>query len=585
VLIDEVLLRAVAAELSSALDGARVEKVYQPLSDLVLVEVFPSPGRRRLALSCDRTYGFLGLVDAKLPNPLEPPPFCMLLRKWLTGARCCDVEARSSDRVVALHFHRSRAGSDDETSVLELRLRGDRPNLLLFDGEGRPRGKLLNYSHHHGTLADDPDLAPLERPDNAADHPLPDVDELTRLLGRTPSPRDVTDAVPSLPPRLATLLHAPAAPPDVLALRAAWIRRVLDGSEPVAPVVLTWPLEGRSMVLPHAPPPGLEPTVRVEPAGPLVDAVQRSFFDRGHRSRTDAARRSLERVITRNRKKLTRKRCALRDGLQATDKADAIFHQGELLKTVLHTVPPRATAVTVFDWATNRQTELPLDPTLTAKQNLERIFARAKKAKRSHPILVQQAEDVDDELHVLAILEERLLAAREEPEFDEISTILTNMGLLDRPNDAGRRKCARSRDRMLRTYTSSDGMKIFVGRNSVENEYLSRHVARHTSLWFHARDAAGAHVVVRLARGQTCPKATVQEAAQLAVHFSKRRYDTHVQVVRARGSEVRRPSGAPPGTVQLRQFDVLPVRPDPAVVRRLLGHEALTTETRRTDEP
>ena len=270
----------------------------------------------------------------------------------------------------------------------------------------------------------------------------------------------------------------------------------------------------------------------------------------------------------------------LKEGLQASDKAEAITHKGEILKTVLGKIKARDEKVEAYDWLAGKTIEIPLDIKLTPRENLEKMFARAKKQKRSLPILLQQVQDTEEELLILKMLDERLESAKQDSDFDEVREALVSMGLLREQGKAKKRQRKRGHEKILRSYTSSDGYKIFVGRNALENEYLTSRVAKKHDLWFHARDLAGAHVVVKLSRGQTCPKNTAQEAAQLAVHFSKGRYDTRVEVCRTRGSEVRRPAKAPPGTVNLRQFDVLVVRPDSAIVRRLIGHEALASCTK-----
>ena len=179
------------------------------------------------------------------------------------------------------------------------------------------------------------------------------------------------------------------------------------------------------------------------------------------------------------------------------------------------------------------------------------------------------------------MLGERLLTAELEQEFEEVRHALSSMGFIKVQGRGGKKRQRKKRhEKILRSYTSTDGYKIYVGRNSVENEYLSSRVAKKHDLWFHARNVAGAHVVVKLSRGQTCPKKTAQEAAQLAVHFSKGRYDTRVEVCRTHGSEVRKPAKAPPGTVNLRHFDVIIVRPDVSIVRKLIGHETLASCTK-----
>ena len=566
-LINEVLLRAVGKELNKALHGSRVDKIFQPLPDLLVLELFPTPDKTKLALSCNRTYGFLGLVHERPPNPPEPPVFCGLLRKHLKGGRLQQVSVAHNDRLVKLQFSK-KLGENIIEFVLELRLWGDKPNLLLFSGQGNHLGKMVNYSHHHGPLPEDPDYEGRE----VGTSTYPSLDELKELLQRE-SARQIMSTVPGLSPMLIEIAQTHEEGP-------AWLLDIIKGEAPIEPTNLTWPLSGRTLLLPHSPPFELNDNIRQQRAPALFSAIEEQFYKRGLTSRRDNNRRELEKIVNRGRKKLTRKMLKLKEGLAATDKVEAITHKGEVLKTVLGKIKPRDKKVEAFDWLAGKTIEITLDSKLTPQENLARIFARAKKQKRSLPILQQQVQDTEEELVILKMLDERLSSAELDREFDEVRQALSSMGLIREQGQRKKRRRKKGHEKILRSYTSSDGYKIYVGRNAVENEYLTARVAKKHDLWFHARDLAGAHVVVKLSRGQTCPKATAQEAAQLAVHFSKGRYDTRVEVCRTRGSEVRRPAKAPPGTVNLRQYDVVVVRPDSSVIRKLIGHEALASCTK-----
>ena len=246
-LINEVLLRAAGNELNQALHGSRVDKIFQPLPDLLVLELFPTPDRSKLAISCNRTYGFIGLVNERPQNPPEPPVFCGLLRKHLKGARLVEISVANNDRLVKLHFVR-KLGEQIIEFVLELRLWGDKPNLLLLSGQGNHLGKMVNYSHHHGPLPEDPDYE--ERSTGTSQ--LPTETELRELLNKE-SIRQIVNRVPGLPPILVELSQQHEKGAD-------WLLDILFGRAPLEPVDITWPLSGRTLLL--APRPPLSPWMR-----------------------------------------------------------------------------------------------------------------------------------------------------------------------------------------------------------------------------------------------------------------------------------------------------------------------------------
>ncbi len=124
-----------------------------------------------------------------------------------------------------------------------------------------------------------------------------------------------------------------------------------------------------------------------------------------------------------------------------------------------------------------------------------------------------------------------------------------------------------------RSFASLAGAPILVGKGAEENDALTLTVAHGNDLWLHARGVAGAHVVVRLARGKAPDQETLLDAAHLAVHFSDARGAPVVDVAYTRAKYVRRSKGAPPGAVTYSQEKVLPLRVEPARLERLLAEE------------
>ncbi|HEX6809660.1 MAG TPA: NFACT RNA binding domain-containing protein [Gemmatimonadaceae bacterium] len=142
-----------------------------------------------------------------------------------------------------------------------------------------------------------------------------------------------------------------------------------------------------------------------------------------------------------------------------------------------------------------------------------------------------------------------------------------------RPTQLGvraRRSAAQPAPRVpYRTYRSSGGIAIWVGRGAASNDDLTFGAAAPNDVWLHARDAAGAHVVLRWTNSDAPPGRDLREAASLAAWHSKARGAAVVPVDWTRRKHVRKPRGAKPGTVILREERTIMVRPDAALERRL----------------
>jgi len=123
--------------------------------------------------------------------------------------------------------------------------------------------------------------------------------------------------------------------------------------------------------------------------------------------------------------------------------------------------------------------------------------------------------------------------------------------------------------RPFRTYKSSGGLEIWVGRGAESNDTLTFRESSPRDVWLHARDAAGAHVVLRWTRDEPPPSRDLEEAAVLAAWHSKSRGSALVPVDWTRRKYVRKARGGAPGLVLVSRAETVFVAPDERVERRL----------------
>jgi predicted ribosome quality control (RQC) complex YloA/Tae2 family protein len=150
-------------------------------------------------------------------------------------------------------------------------------------------------------------------------------------------------------------------------------------------------------------------------------------------------------------------------------------------------------------------------------------------------------------------------------------------GASSAPREGGKSDAARgaagARRIPFRTFAARSGKKILVGKGAAENDTLTLKVARPHDLWLHAKDRTGAHVVVPLDKGQTCPAEDLVDAAHLAAHFSDARDEKAVDVQYTPRRYLRKPKGSAVGAVIIDREKVLPLRFDAVLLRQLLERE------------
>jgi len=135
--LDAICLSAVAEELRAAVLGGKIDKIYQPVRDEIVMAVRGSRENVKLLLSAGPNHPRVQLTRITRENPDTPPVFCMLLRKHLTGARILDITQPPVERPVEFKLECLDELGDRVERRLVLELMGRSANLILLDSEGR----------------------------------------------------------------------------------------------------------------------------------------------------------------------------------------------------------------------------------------------------------------------------------------------------------------------------------------------------------------------------------------------------------------------------------------------------------------
>ncbi len=293
----------------------------------------------------------------------------------------------------------------------------------------------------------------------------------------------------------------------------------------------------------------------------------------GAEDRRAALRRALTRAIAR----VGRRADAVKGDLAKIANADALAQHAQLFVAEAGRAPRGADRLRAIDWTTGEPVaiELAIDPARSAKDHLDGLFRRARRLKEGARIARTR---LGESQGALGRLEEALSMLAAGGEAERVEALARAAAPRDfklgsqvsAPVSARARPAARP---PYRTFVGASGARILVGRGAAHNDALTLHVARPHDLWLHAKDRTGAHVVVTLRKGESCPPELLVEAAHLAAHFSDAREERIVDVQYTPRRHLRKPRGSAPGLVLVDREKVLILRKDDEVLRRLLESE------------
>lgn len=233
----------------------------------------------------------------------------------------------------------------------------------------------------------------------------------------------------------------------------------------------------------------------------------------------NAEQRKLEQRVRREKAKALEKLRKQQEDYRKAEKNLNLEKTGNLLSANLHLVSKGASAIEVDDFYNNGEKVLiPLDPLLTPAQNLEHIYSKYKKAKRTLVSLEEQTKATEAEILYWETMEEQLQNAGTL----EIREILDELKA-----DAPRPKSKRKQKPQLTTYKTEDGAIIMVGKNNLQNNYLTHTLAQKSDYFFHVKNAPGSHTILR------CEELTpelIKLAGMIAAFYSKNKYSENVAV-------------------------------------------------------
>lgn len=569
---DAYFLGAVLSEIREKATGARVEKIHQPSRDSLVLLLRTPTGRERLLIAANPAAPRLHLTNANPENPAQPPMFCMLLRKHLSGARLTQITQLPMERAARFTFACTDELGDPTRRHLAVELMGRTCNVYLLGDDGRILDCLrrvgLDVAARRPAL---PGLyyqppAPVEKRDASA----MDAQAFERFLceaGADLLSERLMDGIGGLSPLVCREAALFAAGDTDARLKNADVRAVAQKldlffreqlSAP-APYYFALP-DGTIKQYAFCPIREYGACERAESFSALLDRVYAA------RDRRDAMRQkgqALRKTVANLSQRLSRKIAVQRTELEATYGRERLRRLGDIVTANLYRIVKGQTELYAEDFydADMPCITIPLSPLLSPQQNAAKYYKDYARMRNAEKELTRQISLGTEELSYLQSVLEELDRAETEQELAEIRQELLSGGYVRA--ESGKKGIKQAKLPFLR-YVSSDGFPIYVGRNNRQNDELTFRAARKDDLWLHAQKVSGSHVIIDCA-GQTAPDDTVTQAAQLAAYHSHARQGQNVAVDVTRVKQIRKPNGAKPGMVVYDTYRTVYVDPKPDI--------------------
>ncbi|ADL07779.1 Rqc2 family fibronectin-binding protein [Thermosediminibacter oceani] len=578
---DGIVLNAVINELKKKLVGGRIDKIYQPDKNEIVLFVRQYREEYKLLISAHPQNCRLHITEKHKENPISPPMFCMLLRKYLIGGRIREIKQKDLERLVEIEVENTDEFGRITYKTLLVEIMGKHSNIILIDSGD-------------GTVIDSIKRIPSEI--NRVRQVLPGVKYAFPPIGNRISLLSVDDN--KIMSTILDLLSRSDEPAQVyrwitenfmgvsgVASKEILFRSGVDANKLVSELTeeekrkiaetlaklsldirefryspkiyfdrsSQQPCEFWVFPLHH-----LTAFKEVSASGVNV-TVDRFYSQKEDFEALINIKKTLALHVSKQLKKLNQSLAFQREKLAETQDAEKFRIFGEVLSAYLYKVTPGLKEISLPNfYDEGKSIVIPLDEKLSPSQNAQRYFSKYKKLQVTREKVEAQMKETLREIEYLESVLYNIEAAETLEDIAEIKSELYSEEKKTKGGDSPSHPIK---------YKSSAGFVILVGKNNRHNDMLTRR-ARPDDIWVHVKDAPGSHVIIQTG-GRKVDDDTILEACVLAAYYSKARNGSNVPVDYTLKKHVRKPPGAKPGFVIYDHHRTVYVTPDHNLIDKL----------------
>ncbi|WP_294878983.1 NFACT RNA binding domain-containing protein [uncultured Lactobacillus sp.] len=536
---DGLFIHSLLNSVKPKIINGRLSKIYQPFEQDLVLTFRKERKNIQLLLSANAQYPRFYITNQTIANPDKAPTFVMVLRKYLEGSVLKEIEQLGVDRIVNFNFSNRNELGDQVQLVLSLELMGRHSNVILYDQKS---GHIIDLLKR---INPDENRVRLLLP--KAKYELPPL--ISGINGFEVTEKEFKEkAIHSDPVDFAGQISG-LDRDDRQELIGyleddfsySSFKTFMGQFNKKGAFILKTPKNKRK-IFPYLP---YHLNLTKESADPDINHALAEFYE--YQSNQDWVRQKsaqIERLIKNEYKKLTKKIIKLKKQLEQAENSEGYRIQGEILNANLSHVKPGMTEVSLPNYYdNNRPLKIKLDVALSPARNAQKYFTKYKKLRDSIKHVKEQISIAQDNLDYFDSVQTAIDNA-EPQDIDQITEELMNQGYLKKPQKPKRKK--KITEKNLNKFRISSGKTVLVGKNNLQNDWLTLKKANKTDIWFHVKNIPGSHVILQSAEATD---EDIRETAEIAAYFSKAKNSAHVQVDYVQDKRVKKPNGAKPGFV------------------------------------
>lgn len=552
--LDGVFLHSLLKNMESILVDSKIDKINQPEKDEIIITLRKDRKNHKLLISSSPKFPRMHFTEIQNENPLKAPMFLMVLRKYLIGGRIINVSQKDGDRVVTLNIESSDEMGFNSAYSLIIEIMGRHSNISLV----RDRDNKVMESIKHIT----PNINSFRVLYPGVNYVYPpSSNKLNPFnLQRQPFIDFLHETDLTFDEDVFTKILTGVAKPLSKELFLNTNNLSLENENELYKFTYDFfeNLDNKIDFTIYKNSQGLYKdfysynlskalqdleSVSYESASIMLD----HFFNiKDKQDRLSKRSTDLQKLVHTNIERCIKKSKILNANLVESKGKDSYKIKGDLLTSYIYSIKKGDENVELLNFYSEKEEYLtiPLDIFKTPSENIQYFYKKYNKLKISEEWAIDQLKKNEEEFEYLNSVFTNIINADSYNEIEQIKNELIETGYIKYRNlKKGQKK---AKDEQPLHFISSTGFDIYVGKNNIQNDYLSLKFAHRNDLWFHTKEIPGSHVIIK---GLNIDDKTINEASIIAAFYSKAKNSSKVPVDYTEIRNIKKPNGAKPGMV------------------------------------
>ncbi len=580
---DAGMVLAITRELDAKLgedngfNGARVDKITMPERDEIHLLVHVGRENFRLVISASVGNPRVHLTETAKENPNTPPAFCMLLRKHLSSSRIAHIRQPGFERIAEFEFDFKDEMGYISKKYLIAEIMGKHSNIIFCDSDRRILGAIRTSDFSDSTkrpviVGIKYELPPLQdKLDPTSADKESFISALCTIDGTMPAERAITAAFMGVAPIIAREIVYRATGDATSLLCEADTDKLWYHFHLLYDALASGNFAPCILCRAEAPDTPFEYSFTdirqygsravVKPLESVSDAIDGFFTTRDKSERIKQRSQDIFRMLLNAQNRLLKKIEAQESELADTATMEHCRKCGDLISQEMYRIKRGDRSVTATDYSVDGYPEvtIELDERLSPSQNAQRYYKKYNRKKNAAVELKKQIEEARNELKYIDAVLDSLSRAETEADLDELREELSMWGYGKRDRKKLKTADKKKKLKPLKALSPS-GLEVYIGKNNLQNDYLTMKFADKKDWWFHVKNLAGSHVILKV-EGEEPPAEDFTFCASLAAMHSSAEGD-NIAVDYTLIKHIKKPPAAKPGFVTYSTYWTAYVTPD-----------------------